>query len=142
MTSKSGHFAAIVFLLAGTVPAWTASSAARAVRAQADPASAAGPWTMSYTTRDGVKMTSTLTLVMEGDKPTGTVSSKRGSVPLDEVSINGDDIAFAIVRVGFGDRIRIEYTGRIKGDTMTLKMKAGAREPIDVTAKRGAAGPA
>jgi hypothetical protein len=136
MTSKSGHFAAIVFLLAGTVPAWTASSAARAVRAQAAPA------TMSYTTRDGVKMTSTLTLVMEGDKPTGTVSSKRGSVPLDEVSINGDDIAFAIVRVGFGDRIRIEYTGRIKGDTMTLKMKAGAREPIDVTAKRGAAGPA
>ena len=86
-------------------------------------------------------MTSTLTITIEGEKMTGTVSSPRGSVPLNEISVKGDEIAFAIVRVGFGDSIRIEYTGRIKGDTMTLKMKAGAKEPLDVTVKRGAAGP-
>lgn len=139
MTSKTRHFAALVVLLAAAFPASTASTRAGTVRTQGTPAGAAGPWTMSYTTRDGVKMTSTLTLTMEGDKVTGTVSSPRGSVPLDEVSVKGDDITFAIVRVGFGDRIRIEYTGRIKGDTMMLKMKAGAREPIDITARRGAA---
>ena len=53
--------------------------------------------------------------------------------------MKGEDIAFAIIRVGFGDTIRIDYTGTVKGDTMTLKMKAGAREPIRITAKR--AGP-
>lgn len=97
----------------------------------------AGAWNMTYATRDGVKMSSTLTLKSEGGTLSGTISSARGSVALDEVSVKGEDVAFAIIRVGFGDRIRIEYTGKVKGDTMTLKMKIGAREPIDVTAKRG-----
>lgn len=95
-----------------------------------------GVWNMTYTTRDGVKMSSTLTLKSEGGTLSGTISSSRGSVALDEVSVKGEDVAFAVIRVGFGDRIRIEYTGKVKGETMTLKMKVGAREPIDVTAKR------
>jgi hypothetical protein len=103
----------------------------------AGPADVAGAWDMSYKTTEGVKMASTLTLKLDGDALTGTISSPRGSVAIEEVSVKGDDIAFAIVRVGFGDRIRIDYTGKIKGDTMALKMKVGAREPIDITAKRG-----
>ena len=95
-----------------------------------------GAWNMTYTTGDGVKMSSTLTLKSEGGALSGAISSARGSVALDEVSVKGEDVAFAVIRVGFGDRIRIEYTGKVKGDTMTLKMKVGAREPIDVTAKR------
>jgi hypothetical protein len=96
----------------------------------------AGAWTMSYTTRDGVRMSSTLTLKTEAGVLSGTISSPRGSVPLDEISVKGDQIAFAVIRVGFGDRIRIDYTGTVKDDTMKLKMKAGAREPLDVTARR------
>ena len=95
-----------------------------------------GAWNMTYTTRDGVKMSSTLTLKSEGGTLSGAISSGRGTVALDEVSVKGEDVAFAVIRVGFGDRIRIDYTGTVKGDTMTLKMKVGAREPIDVTAKR------
>ena len=95
-----------------------------------------GAWNLAYTTSEGVKMTSTLTLKMEGDKLTGAISSPRGTVALDEVSVTGDDIAFAIIRVGFGDKIRIEYSGKVKGDTMSLTMKAGAREPVQIAAKR------
>jgi hypothetical protein len=76
-------------------------------------------------------------LKSEGGALSGAISSARGSVALDEVSVKGEDVAFAVIRVGFGDRIRIEYTGKVKGDTMSLTMKVGAREPIDVTAKRG-----
>jgi hypothetical protein len=47
----------------------------------------------------------------------------RGSVALNESRSNGNEIAFAVIRV--------------KGDTMTLQMTVGAREPLDVTAKRG-----
>jgi hypothetical protein len=96
----------------------------------------AGAWTMTCTTREGVKMSSTLTLKNEGGVLSGTISSPRGSVPLDEVSVKGDEIAFAVIRVGFGDRIRIDYTGTVKGGTMKLKMKAGAREALDVAARR------
>jgi hypothetical protein len=97
-----------------------------------------GAWKMTYATKDGVKMASTVTIKSEGGVLSGTIDSPRGSVPLNEVSVKGDEIAFAVIRVGFGDTIRIDYKGTVKGDTMTLKMTAGAREPLDVTAKRGA----
>jgi len=105
--------------------------------APAAPADVAGAWTMSYTTRDGTKMTSTLTLTREGEKWSGTISSPRGSVALDEVSVKNDEIAFAVIRVGFGDRIRIDYTGTVNVDTMKRQMKVGDREAINVTATRG-----
>ena len=97
----------------------------------------AGAWKMTYTTKDGVKMESTVTLKNEGGVLSGSIDSPRGSVALNEVTLKGEEIAFAVIRVGFGDTIRIDYKGTVKGDTMTLKMTAGAREPLDVTAKRG-----
>ena len=45
-------------------------------------ADAVGAWTLSYTTKEGVKMESTLTVTKEGDKLAGTISSARGSVSL------------------------------------------------------------
>src|SRR5262245_17226154 len=79
-----------------------------------------GAWKMTYTTQDGVKMESTLTLKNEEGKLSGSIDSPRGSVALNEVSVTGDQVAFAIIRVGFGDEIRIDYKGTVKGDTMTL----------------------
>ena len=99
---------------------------------------AAGAWTLSYRTRDGQTLTSTLTVKLDGNKISGTLSSPRGTVPIDEGTVDGENISFAIIRVGFGDTIRIDYTGKISGDTMRLRMKNGAREPVDVTAKRAA----
>jgi hypothetical protein len=100
-------------------------------------AEVAGAWKMTYTTKDGVKMESTLTLKNEGGVLSGSIDSPRGTVALNEVTVKGEEIAFAVIRVSFGDTIRIDYKGTVKGDTMTLKMTAGAREPLDVTAKRG-----
>lgn len=143
MKPAAGYFAALCLVMTGAASApadsTTASTPARTERAAGiqSAENAAGAWTMSYTTRDGVKMTSTLTLKIEGDTVTGTISSPRGTVPLDEASVRGEDIAFAVVRVGFGDRIRIDYTGKVKGDMMTLKMTVGSREPIEISAKRG-----
>jgi hypothetical protein len=125
MMRRSLCRAALVLLL------W--SSSATAVQQQ----DVAGAWKMTYTTQDGVKMESTLTLKSEGGVLSGTIDSPRGSVALNEVSVKDGEIAFAVIRVGFGDTIRIDYKGTVKGDTMTLKMTAGARPPLDVTAKRG-----
>ena len=74
-----------------------------------------GAWTMTYTTKDGVKMSSTVTLKSENGALAGTIASPRGSVALNEVSVNGNEIDFAVIRVGFGDTIRIDYTGDGEG---------------------------
>ena len=61
---------------------------------------------------------------MDGDKLTGTISAHADGRPR-EVSVTGDDIAFAIIRSASAtDPYRLH--GRVKGDTMTLTMKAGA----------------
>ncbi len=115
---------------------WLALSVAAAAANGAPPADIVGAWALSYTTMDGVNLESTLTVKMDGDKLAGTISSTRGSVALDEIAVNGDDVTFAIVRVGFGDTIRIQYAGKLDGDTMRLKIKVGAREPLEATARR------
>ncbi len=119
-------------LAAGVLSAWVLTGAA-AAGVRADPA---GEWLLSYKTTDGTTLESTLTIKREGDTLSGTLSSARGSVALNEISANGEDVSFAIVRVGFGDRIRIEYTGRIDADRMTLQIKFGERPPVDATATR------
>jgi hypothetical protein len=124
-------FCAAVLLILCSLPEAAASG----------PRDVAGAWNMSYTTRDGQKLASTLTLKVEGATLTGTISSPRGSVPVTDITLNGDEIAFAVVRVGFGDNIRITYAGKIKGETMKLKMKAGPREPLDVVVRRAAKQP-
>ena len=117
-----------------------AAALSAAARSQT-PADVAGAWKMTYTTRDGVKMDKHADDQDRGGEVlTGTISSPRGTVALNEVSVKGDEIAFASCASGSATRIRIDYTGTVKGDTMTLKMKAGAKEPLDVTAKRGASG--
>ena len=110
---------------------WIVLTAAPAARADI-----VGDWTLTYATTDGLKTESTLSIKKDGDKLTGTISSARGSVALNEIEVKGDDVMFAIQRVGFGDSIRIEYAGKMTGDTMHLKINFGARPPVDATAKR------
>ena len=75
---------------------------------------------------------------MDRNQLSGTLSSQRGSVDIQEGRIAGDTVSFAIVRVGFGDKIRIDYNGKISGDVMILKIKIGARDPVELTGRRGA----
>ncbi len=113
--------------------AWIGQAVAVAARADVT-----GDWALSYMTGDGVPMESMISIKKDGEKLTGMISSARGSIALNEIEVKGDAVTFAIVRVGFGDTIRIEYSGKVVGDTMTLKIKFGARLPLDATAKKKA----
>ena len=92
---------------------------------------------MTYTTREGVKMSSTLTLKVEGETVTGTISSPRGSIAIEEASVKGDDIAFAVIARGVRrphpDRLHRQGQGRHDD----AQDESGREEPLDVTAKRG-----
>jgi len=126
MMTKAGWLTGLV------LTGWLVISAAPAAMR----ADVVGDWTLSYVTEDGVKMESTLSIKRDDDKLSGTISSARGSVALNEIDVKGDDVTFAIIRVGFGDTIRIDYSGKVTGDTMTLKIKFGARPPLNATAKK------
>jgi hypothetical protein len=74
---------------------------------------------------------------MDGDKLSGAFQSPRGTAPLADGSVNGNQISFSVVRKGNGDEIKITFTGTVEGDMMKLKMQLRDRPPIDMTAKRG-----
>ncbi len=99
-------------------------------------AEVAGVCDVTYATSDGHARKATLNLKVEGDKVSGTVSSQQGSAPITEGKLTGKDISFTLVRRGNGDEIHVHYTGTVEGETMTLKMQYGNREPIDMTARR------
>jgi len=100
-------------------------------------ADVAGAWKLSYTTENGLQREALLDLKVDGDRLTGTLSSSRGSAPVEDGKINGDEISFQLVRKGNGDEIAVRYKGRIEDGTMKLKMQFGRREAVEVTARRG-----
>jgi len=95
-----------------------------------------GPWKLSYTTPNGLRREATLQLQVDGDTVTGTLASDRGTTPIVEGRISGNQISFVVVRKGNGDEIRIIYSGAVEGDTMRLRMEYGGRAPVAITGAR------
>jgi hypothetical protein len=100
-------------------------------------ADAGGVWTLDYTTGNGLKRQSKLDLKVEGDSLSGTVSSERGSAPIANGKISGDEIAFDLVRDARYDVITVHFKGRIEGGAMKLTMQYGKRDPLVVTGRKG-----
>jgi hypothetical protein len=96
----------------------------------------AGLWKAAYTMPDGYKHESNFDLQVSGTKVTGKVTSKRGTVAIDEGTVQGDQVSFTVIRRGNGDELRVDFTGRVEGDTMKLKMQYRDHEPVEIVAKR------
>jgi hypothetical protein len=99
-------------------------------------ANADGVWKIRYKGANGMRE-STLTLKVDGDNVTGTLSGERGTAKIDEGKVNGDNITFTLIRRGNSDEIPVHYTGKIEGDTMKLQMEYRQRTPVEITGKRG-----
>jgi len=95
-----------------------------------------GTWNMHWKTPDGYQHDSQLTLTDSSGKLTGEISSRRGKVKLTEGTISGDDIQFVVVRTGNGDEFRVQFSGKVQGDAMKLRMEYKDHPAIALTAKR------
>ena len=104
-----------------------------------------GTWKWSITTPDGQTRESTLTLKLEGDKLTGTISGRGGDTPIAEAALKGDDISFQAIREFGGNRRTNKYSGKISGDAIKGKTefvnRDGEAQSRDWDAKREAAKP-
>lgn len=95
-----------------------------------------GKWTGQVEGRNGPQ-TQTLMLKASGNTLTGTIEGGRGgSVEISNGTIDGDKVAFTVVRE-FGDRkMTQEYKGTISGGELKLTMSGGRRGPVDITYKK------
>jgi hypothetical protein len=111
-----------------------------AVAFAADPT---GTWSWKQTMRNGESHPITLKLDLKGAALTGTISGRYGDTPISQGSVQGDRIAFEIVRTFNDNTFTIKYSGKIQGDTITGKIElpgfdGGTPRMIDWKATRGA----
>ncbi|RCS54838.1 hypothetical protein DTL42_06895 [Bremerella cremea] len=101
-----------------------------------------GTWQVDFETRIGLQK-----YVLTFDKKEGQltasgkaeVDGRTRNVEFQEVQREGDTVSFVEV-LNFGDnQIRIQYTGKVAGDSMKLQRKVGNFANEEATAKRAAA---
>ena len=122
-----GALAALALSVATAVPAFAAD--------------VTGKWKAEYQSPDGQARTTVFTFEVKGEALTGTLTSSMSAEPakIEEGTLKGDAIAFAVTRNFNGNEIQLRYTGTVKGDEMPLKVAAGAGDQtfeFDIVAKR------
>lgn len=108
-----------------------------------------GSWTWTTPGRNGgPERTSTLTLKVEGTKLTGKVAApgrdgKAVETVISEGKVDGDAIAFSVVREVNGNSTTAKYSGKVGADKITGKIETtrdGQAQSRDWEAKRAVAG--
>jgi hypothetical protein len=137
-TRKVGDFGSTDFT---AKPAGAAAPTTTA--AATDAKDISGTWHAEFDTQIGMQKYDYTFKVADG-KLTGKASTtgmdgEKRDTDLTEGKVSGDTVTF-VEPLKFGDNdIRIEYTGKIKGDEITFKRKVGDFATEDLTAKRTAA---
>jgi hypothetical protein len=94
-----------------------------------------GKWKATFTAPDGQTRENMITLQADGEKLTGTLSSRMGDAKIQEGTVKGDDVAFVVIRNFNGEDVRFTYKGKVTGNKMALKVSMGDRE-FDMTATK------
>ena len=102
-----------------------------------------GKWTAEVPGRQG-NTTTTFNFKSAGEKLTGTMSGRQGDVEISDGTIKGSDVSFKVVREFNGNKITINYAGKLAGDEIKFvrTMEGGgggggqAAAPVEFTAKR------
>ncbi len=138
-TRKVGDFGTQEF----TAKPVGATASTTAATASADGKDISGTWHAEFDTQIGMQKYDYTFKVADG-KLTGKASTigmdgEKRETDLAEGKVAGDTVTF-VEALKFGDNdIRIEYTGKIKGDEITFKRKVGDFATEDLVAKRAGA---
>lgn len=109
------------------------------VSAQGDKANPVGTWKCEYKIGDQ-KRTAELTITKDGDMLAGTMSwPDQKDAKLKDVKLKDGTLTFHAVRVFMDNKIPIDYTLKIDGDTFKGKVASdfgGKKQEFDITGKR------
>lgn len=104
-------------------------------------ADVAGKWKGEFTGPDGTQAYNIFTFVVDGEKLTGTVYSSfsQADAKIEEGTVKGDDLAFAVTRKFQETDLKLRYKGKVAGDeiAITMTIDAGGQSfEVKMTAKR------
>jgi acetyl esterase/lipase len=111
----------------------------------ADAPSVAGKWKAEFDTPIGV-MKYVYEFKVDGEKLTGKAvrdfDGKKTDVEIAEGKVKGNTLSFVEPFVYMDTEIKLEYTGKLKGDEIAFTRKDGSFATFEVVAKRLATAPA
>jgi hypothetical protein len=96
-----------------------------------------GKWTAEVQGRNGPR-TVTFTLKQDGSKLTGEMQGM-GPEPaqISDGKVSGDNISFTVKREFNGNEMKINYTGKVEGDSLKMKsQREGGDRTQEFTAKK------
>ena len=100
-------------------------------------ADVSGKWVAQMPGRGGETREATFTFKVDGDQLTGSVSGRRGDMPISDGKIDGDDISFTQVMEFNGNQMKLLYKGKVSGDKIKFtRQREGAERSVEFTAKR------
>lgn len=95
-----------------------------------------GKWVAKMETPNGSREIN-MTFKAEGTKLTGTMGSRMGDAPIEEGTIDGDNISFVVTRKFQDQEFKMKYTGKVSGGEIKLESQMGERK-MEMVAKRAA----
>ncbi len=99
-------------------------------------AGVAGTWKATAEGANG-PMERTFTFQVDGNKLTGeTVSSMMGKSVINDGKVDGDSLSFSITVKFQDNEMKLNYKGRVTGDTMKLTAEGANGMTLEWTAKR------
>lgn len=84
-----------------------------------------GDWELTMETRRG-EITRDVKFVQEGENLTVTMEGPRGGELTGEGTVKGNDIEWTITRSTPRGEMKITYTGKVEGDTMSGEVQFGS----------------
>jgi hypothetical protein len=100
-------------------------------------ADVSGKWVAQMPGRGGETREATFTFKVDGDQLTGSVSGRRGDMPISDGKIDGDDISFTQVMEFNGNQMKLLYKGKVSSDEIKFtRQREGAERSVEFTAKR------
>ena len=97
-----------------------------------------GKWTAEMRGRQGNTQEVTFNFKADGDKLTGSMTTPRGEIDIQDGKIDGDNISFNQTFERGGNSMTFVYKGQVKGDTIefTREMQGGQGRTQTFTAKK------
>jgi len=95
-----------------------------------------GKWVAQVPGRDGQVREVTFNFKVEGDKLTGTMSTRMGETPISDGKVSGDEISFTVTLSFGGNEVRMNYKGKVEGDQIRFTREVEGRPPQEFVAKR------
>ncbi len=92
----------------------------------------AGAWNLNIKTPDGQELPLKGNFKVDAGKVTGALDSPMGEIKVNEGTVNGSDVTFKASADAGGQKLDLEFAGKISGNSIKGTIKGGPFPPMEV----------